>query len=469
MSGSVETVASHLRALATKQAGGARLPSVRDLMRQFGVSPVTVRKALVHLGHQGIVESKPGQGIFVVDRKTTAERSGDMGWQALALGPRRASAEAVGTLLRVPQERIINLGNGYLPEHMQATHLLASAANRALRRPGIWNRVPLEGIEPLCAWFADEMAGAFNAHEITICPGTQSALAAAFRALTSPGDSILMESPTYTGAIAAARAGGLNLVPVPTDRQGIRVDLLEDAFRTTGARILYMQPTYANPTGAVLASDRRDKILALLARYNAFLIEDDWARDFCLDGSAPPPPLAASEQDGHIIYIRSLTKSAAPGLRVGAVCARGPALERLRAVRAVEDFFVSGLLQETTLQLVTSAAWPRHLRNLRVALRERRDALVAAVHKHLGHESLLQTPSGGLHAWIQLPVGVSDMEVTERAAQVQMTVSPGWHWFPADAPGSFLRLSFAALPPASYDEAIARLADICTTGRERLR
>jgi DNA-binding transcriptional MocR family regulator len=230
-----------------------------------------------------------------------------------------------------------------------------------------------------------------------------------------------------------------------------------------------MQPTYANPTGAVLASDRRGKILALLARYNAFLIEDDWARDFCLDGSAPPPPLAASEQDGHIIYIRSLTKSAAPGLRVGAVCARGPALERLRAVRAVEDFFVSGLLQETTLQLVTSAAWPRHLRNLRVALRERRDALVAAVHKHLGHESLLQTPSGGLHAWIQLPVGVSDMEVTERAAQVQMTVSPGWHWFPADAPGSFLRLSFAALPPASYDEAIARLADICTTGRERLR
>ncbi len=466
MTDSTDIVAQHLRTLATEQAGGAQLPTVRELMRQFGVSPVTVRKALVRLTHQGVLESRPGHGIFVAARKPSSERSGDMGWQALALGPRRASAEAVGTLLRVPQESIINLGNGYLPEEMQATDLLAKAANRALHRPGIWNRVPIEGIEPLRTWFANDIDGAFKIHEITICPGTQSALTASIRALTSPGDPILMESPTYIGAIAAARAYGLKLVPIPTDPEGIRVGLLEDAFRATGARVLYMQPTYANPTGAVLESGRRKELLAILARFNAFLIEDDWARDFCLDGHGPPPPLAVSDRDGHVIYIRSLTKSAAPGLRVGVVCARGPALERLRAERALEDFFVSGLLQETTLQLVTNGAWQRHLRNLRAALRERRDALVEAVQKHFGREALVQRPSGGLHAWMQLPVGMSDQEVTERAAQMQMTVSPGWHWFPADVPGSFLRLSFAAVPPDDYNEAIGRLASIRLAPRD---
>jgi DNA-binding transcriptional MocR family regulator len=465
MANTMKAVTTHLRLLAANQEAGTRLPSVRELMREFGVSPVTVRKALVLLTHQGVLEARPGLGTFVARARTATSQVGDMGWQALALGPRRTSAESLGTLLRVPQDRVINLGNGYLPEYLQATHLLAGAASRALRRPGIWNRAPIEGIEPLRTWFVNDIGEAFKAHEVTICPGTQSALSASFRALTSPGDSILMESPTYTGAIAAARACDLHLVPVPTDGQGIRVDLLEDAFRTTGARVLYMQPTYANPTGAVLDPGRRGDVLALLGKFNAFLIEDDWARDFCLDGRGPPPPLAASERDGHIIYIRSLTKSAAPGLRVGVVCARGPALERLRAARAVEDFFVSGLLQETTLQLVTSAAWPRHLRNLRAALTERRDALVKAVHRHFGREALMHSPSGGLHAWIQLPIGVSDLEVAERSAQAQMTVSPGWHWFPADVPGSFLRLSFAAVPPEAYEEAIARLAGICSARR----
>src|ERR1700728_4557882 len=142
---SAENVRRHLHTLATTQGVGARLPSVRELMRQFQVSPVTVRKALVSLTHQGIVEARPGLGIFVTDRKVSAEGPGAIGWQALALGPRRASAEAVATLLRVPQDRVINLGNGYLPENMQAAHLLGGAASRALRRPGIWNCVPIEG------------------------------------------------------------------------------------------------------------------------------------------------------------------------------------------------------------------------------------------------------------------------------------------------------------------------------------
>jgi DNA-binding transcriptional MocR family regulator len=458
-----DTVTQHLRTLAAQKAAGTRLPSVRELMQKFRVSPVTVHKALTQLAHQGLLEARPGQGTFVATKtppeSTFALRPADLAWQALALGPRRASAEAIGSLLRIPHDRVIGLANGYLPEELQATHLLGGAVARAARRPGVWGRVPAEGLEALRSWFSAEIDGAFQPHEVTICPGTQGALAASFRALLAPGEPLLMESPTYMGAIAAARAAGLRLVPVPLDRDGVRCDMLDDAFRTSGARVFYSQPTYANPTGTVLAAQRRREVLEILARYNAFLIEDDWARDFNLDGDAPPP-LAQAERDGHIIYIRSLTKCAAPGLRVGAVCASGPALERLRAARAIDDFFVTGLVQETTLQLVANPAWPRHLRTLRAALRERRDALVVALQAQFGPACLPLVPAGGLHLWMQLPVGISDYDVSERAAQARIMVSPGRHWFPAEQPGSYLRLSFAALPPERYAEGIAQLKEV---------
>ena len=159
-----------------------------------------------------------------------------------------------------------------------------------------------------------------------------------------------------------------------------------------------------------------------------------------------------------------MTKCAAPGLRVGAVCARGAALERLRAARLVDDFFVPGLLQETALQLVTAASWPRHLRTLRAALRARRDALAAALHRHLGPGCLPHLPAGGLHLWVALPDGVSDREVESRAAAHGILVSAGHHWHPAEPAAPFLRLSFAGVQPEWIDDCIAELARIVDGG-----
>jgi DNA-binding transcriptional MocR family regulator len=347
-----------------------------------------------------------------------------------------------------------------LPEELQPIALLGAASTRAMRRPGIWARMPLEGLPALRAWFAAATGHAYQPHEVTICPGTQAANAAAFRALSAPGDPVLVESPTYVGALAAAQAAGLRVVPVPTDADGVRPDMLAEAFQRTGARLFYCQPTYANPTSAVLSTSRRAAVLAAVAGARAFLIEDDWARDFHLDGDAPPPPLATSDRDGHVVYVRSLTKCAAPGLRIGAICARGAALERLRATRLVDDFFVPGMLQEIALQLLTASSWPRHLRALKAALRQRRDATAGALRKHLGAQCLAQLPSGGLHLWVRLPDGVSDLDLEQRAASQGVLVSAGRHWFPAEPPAPFLRLSFAAAKPEWIESCVVQLADL---------
>lgn len=451
-------VTQHLRQLADGQPPGSRLPSVRALMAALRVSPVTVQQALDGLSREGVLDARPGQGTFVAARPGGSAAPSDLGWQSLALGPARA-AGGLGSLCLVPSDQARALNVGYLPEELQPTALLAAASARALRRPGVWGRMPAEGLPALRAWFAAAVPGAFHPYEVTICPGTQAANAAAFRALAAPGDPVLVESPTYVGALAAAQAAGLRIVPVPTDGEGVRPDLLAEAFHRTGARVFYCQPTHANPTGAVLSASRRSRVLAATAEAGAFLIEDDWARDFTLDGD-PPPPLAPEDRDGHVIYVRSLTKCAAPGLRVGAICARGAALERLRAARLVDDFFVPGILQETALQLVSAPSWPRHLRALRTALRTRRDALAAALRRHLGPDCLPSLPTGGLHLWCALPDGVSDAEVEGRAAARGILVSAGRHWHPAEPAAPFLRLSFAAAQPEWIEDCIAGLASV---------
>ena len=464
---SIDRVTQHLRALATAAPAGTRLPSVRDLMRDLRVSPVTVRQALARLQREGILEARPGQGTFVLVPAELAAPPADMAWQSMALGPGRVVADGLAALSAMAPARAHPLNLGYLPEELQATALLTAAAARALRRPGVWGRMPIEGMEGLRAWFAEETGGAYAAHEVIICPGTQAANAAAFRALAAAGDPVLLESPTYGGAIAAAQMAGLRAIPVPTDRDGVRPDLLADAFRRSGARLFYCQPTGANPTGSVLAPARRAEVLEVVARAGAVLIEDDWAHDFHFDG-APPPTLASAARDGHVVYVRSLTKCAAPGLRVGAICARGAALERLRAARLVDDFFVPGIMQETALQLVTAPAWPRHLRDLRTALQQRRDLLARAVQARLGPESLPDVPAGGLNLWVRLPHGVSDQEVTEAAARQDVLVSAGRQWFPAEPPASYLRLSFTAVQPDWVDAAMSVLATIvagATAGR----
>ncbi len=436
-------------------------------MKDWKVSPVTVQQALTTLAHEGVLEAKPGRGTFVAAREAAPTAPvADFGWQSLVLGPAQDVPNGLDAPTRLAQGDARQLQAGYLPDALQPGALLAAAAGRALRRPGVWDRMPPQGSEALRAWFAADADGAFTAREVIICAGSQIAISTLFRALARPGDTVLMESPTYFGAIAAARSAGLRPVPVPTDADGVRPDLLDAAFERSGARLFYCQPRYANPTGAVLPPERRAGVLAIAAARNAFVVEDDWAHDFGLGCEPALPPLASADVKGHVVYVRSLTKCAAPGLRIGAVCARGPALERLRAIRLVDDFFVPGLLQETALQLVTSTAWPRHLRSLRVALRRNRDLLADALQSHLGPDHPITRPEGGLHLWLRLPPGISDLDAALHAQEHGVLVTPGRHAFPAEAPAGYLRLSYAMVEAEWVGGAAAIVAEAATVSAE---
>ncbi|MDP9799058.1 DNA-binding transcriptional MocR family regulator [Catenuloplanes nepalensis] len=450
-------VIQDLRQRVAAAPPGARLPPVRELIARHRVSPLTVQAAIRRLASEGLVESRPGSGTFVL-AAPAGPVGDDLGWQAVALGERPGGEDAMQELLSLPRPGAIPLSGGYLDAELAPTAALGAALARAARRPASWDRGPVEGRADLRAWFARQTGSALRAEDMSICPGGQSALATAFRALAGPGDVVLVDAPTYLGAIAAARAAGLRVVPVPSDAQGVRPELLEAAFARTGARLYYCQPLYANPHGATLGPRRRADVLAAVRRAGAFLIEDDYARDLVIDGD-PPPPLAAADPGGHVVYLRSLTKAAAAGLRVATIGARGAAGARLRAVRVLDDFFVAGPLQEAALDFVTSPAWARHRRTLRLHLRQRRDALVAALHRELPVEArTLAVPAGGLHLWWRLPDGVDDTALAAEALARDVVVSPGRPWFAAEPDGPHLRLTFALAAPAQLAEGASRLA-----------
>ncbi len=352
---------------------------------------------------QAVVEAVPDADPAVLDR--LADRlsmvSGDITDDATFTGLRTA-VEGFGFVAY------------YLAVPPKLFTTVAAALARAGRRPGAWNRPPTDGLFELRDWFARQIAGPGGeggptGADVLITAGGQSALTTALRALAPPGAQVLVESPTYPGMLAVARAAGQRPVPVPVDADGLRPELLAAALRATGARVLVCQPLFQNPTGAVLARERRREVVRIARDAGAFVVEDDFARSLAHeDAGALPPPLAADDPDGVVVHLRSLTKITSPSLRVGALAARGPVLERLRAIHVVDQFFVPRPLQEAALELVGSPAWPRHLRAVAAALRPRRDHLAAELRRQVPALVQAAAPHGGFHLWVRAPEGTDE-------------------------------------------------------------
>ncbi|MFF8898505.1 PLP-dependent aminotransferase family protein [Streptomyces lydicus] len=489
---SVAELAASLRTQLNRYSPGEKLPSSRALVERHRVSPVTVSRALAELVAEGLVVTRPGAGAFRAEPRTEAPRPADTSWQEIALSaepagdqvPRSVDASGVVATLARPAPGVIELNGGYLHPDLQPERALAAALARAGRRPGAWSRPPVDGVPELRAWFAREIGGpggALAASDVLITAGGQNALTAALRALAAPGAPVLVESPTYPGMLAVARASGLRPVPVPMDADGVRTDLLAEAFRASGARLFVCQPLFQNPTGAVLAGERRREVLRVAREAGAFVIEDDFARLLVHDDApALPPTLMSEDRNGTVVHIRSLTKATSPNLRVGTLAARGPVLDRLRAIQVVDNFFVPGPLQEAALELVGSPAWPRHLRLIAGELTARRTALVAAlraqlpalVERGLGRGATygrepeaggLYVPPGGYQLWARLPDGTDEAALTGAALRAGVAVAAGRPYFAAEPPAAHLRLSFAAATgTGELTEGVRRLRTACT-------
>lgn len=435
---------------------GAQLPSTRALMAEHGVSPVTVQRAMARLTASGLVDSRPGVGTFV--RATRTARPSDYGWQTAALRAPHLRASGLPSTQRPAVPDAIQLHSGYPARDLLPERLVRAALARVARTDAALTRSPATGHPELRAWFASQVAAVApapvpppSARDVLVIPGSQSGLSSIFRALVGPGRPLVIESPTYWGAVLAAEQVGVGLVPVPSGATGPDPAEVDRAFAASGARAFYAQPTFANPTGAQWSIETGRAVLDVVRDHGAFLIEDDWAHELGID--ADPQPLVGHDDDGHVVYLRSLTKSVSPALRVAALIARGPARDRILADRAAESMYVSGALQAAALDVVTQPGWTTHRRRLRPLLRARRDLLLEELQKHAPELHVPQVPVGGLNLWARLPDTIDVGDLVRDCETRGLVIAPGTEWFPAEPSGPFVRLNFSSEDPDRFAEA----------------
>lgn len=463
-------IVAALRDFVSQAPAGSQLPSTRALVAQFEASPVTVQKALRTLTSLGLVESRPGVGTFI--RPATSPRPHDYGWQTAALGAPQHRLPASAAALSTHPNSVIALHSGYPDKELLPERLVRAAFTRAARSEAAVSRPPSAGLPALQSWFASELGcaspagfSAPAASDVVILPGSQAGLSTLFRALVGVGRPLLIESPSYWGAMVAAAQVGVEVIPIPSGPHGPSPEDVDRAFTQTRARAFYAQPNFANPTGAQWSTALGDAVLDVVRAHGAFLIEDDWAHDFGI--TAESIPLAARDDSGHVVYVRSLTKSVSPSVRVAGLIARGPAHDRILNDSAAQAMYVSGVLQEVALDVVTQPAWRIHLRALRGQLGARRDLLLDAVREHVPTAHLEAVPRGGLNLWLRLP-DETDLRLLLAECEARgVTIALGDDWFPAEPTGRYLRLNYSGPNPGAFPEAARIIGQVAAETSSR--
>src|SRR5262249_52733069 len=219
--------------------------------------------------------------------------------------------------------------------------------------------------------------------ESTVCvtSGCQQGIDLTAKVFVGAGDAVLVEQPSFLGALEAFRARGARVVGVPIEGDGLRVEALPALIQRHRPKLLYCMPTYQNPTGRSLSADKRRALLRIAASYDLPIVEDDSAGFINLDADQAPPSLKADDHAGYVIHLGTFSKLIAAGLRLGWLVADPPVFEKLVAAKYASDLSSDALVQRGVHRLLAEGAMESHLRRARAAYRERRDALVDALRR----------------------------------------------------------------------------------------
>lgn len=445
---------------------GSRLPSSRELARDLGVSRITVDNAYAELIAEGILEARASVGTFVLPTWAPARGEGAIGdtplpsWQArLTTKAPSVRDRMLRQVLRGPlTDDTISFAWGAGDPRLSPSGEFRRLLGEVLDADGATALGPehSDGYPPLRAALADylrQLGLDVGADDVVVTSGTQQAIGLVCDALLRPGDTVVVEAPTWPGVLDALETRGLRVVGVPLDSEGLRVDVLEAVLEREQPRLVYTVPTFHNPTGSVMSAVRRRELVALAHRHGLPILEDDHVREVRF-GSPIPPPLAAFDTHGVVIHAGSFTKSLLPALRLGYVVARGPLHERLVTLKRAADLFSSSLLQRALCRYLISGAIRRHWKYVSRVYRRRHAAMLRALEQYFPPGSTWTGVAGGLVMWVGVPPGVSVAALYDDARRAGVTFVAGAAFYhePADQP--FLRLNFAAVDESQIERGI---------------
>ncbi len=448
-------IASHFEDAIARQtlAAGARMPSVREIRRQHQVSHSTALQVLRVLESRGLIAARPRVGYFV--RETALHLPAAREPQHLKPHPLQDTCfDGIGarTAVYLNKARLagplkVDLGSAMpAPELFDAKLLNRHAAALLREHPQVLVHGPSApfthpDFQAAMARYALHFGVRLAPMEIGATMGNSEAVNLALDALTQPGDLVAIESPTFFGIVQAVEAQGLQALEIPSSpHTGMSLDALALALRTQPRiKAVVVVPHLQMPQGATMPDTHKERLVALCAAHRVALIEDDIYREF-VEGDAVLKPCKAWDTDGTVIYCASLSKSFAPGLRLGWMNA-GRWHERVQIIKFARSRNMPTWPQLLGARTVGTPAYVRHLARLRQQLRMQRQAAAQAVARYFPIGTRLSLPAGGLSIWLELPEQVSSSRLYDEALALGIRTAPGDMFSNTSHYDHFLRLS----------------------------
>ncbi|WEG73903.1 PLP-dependent aminotransferase family protein [Vagococcus intermedius] len=440
---------------------GDRLPAERRLAELLKVNRSTVVHALDELVAMGMVIRKRGSGTIINDGKWGIYMGGPTNWRSYLSGSPFEKEDSYVTLVReklVKQEEVINAYSGELPLSLVPDlDLPMTSWNDFLiqdRQQDSLGYIPLR--QRICQQLAEEHHLIISSDELLLTSGAQQALFLLIQVLLQSGDAIAIEMPSTFYSLSIFQAAGVRLYGVPMDKEGLRVDLLEEVILKHKIKMIVVNPNFQNPTGTTLSEKRRRQLVVLARRYQLPIVEDDVFGELYFSEDKQVPLLKELDPD-NVIYIGSLSKILGSTTKIGWLSAPKKVLENIVTVRQELDLSLSIFPQVLASYAIDNPDYSNHLTELRKTLKKRCEALMFYIDQELKDSVSYYTPSGGYYLWLTCQTKPLTRRDFLLLLEQDVIVTPG---FILGTEGTSMRINFARLTPQESEKLVAKLKGI---------
>ncbi len=431
----------HAQIAAGTLKPGDKLPSLRGLSRQRGISLTTVSQAYAQLEAQGYIQVRPQSGYYVAARPTTLATPEMATLKASpALVGHDALIEQVTSALRQPG--LVPLGSTILDASLLPNKALQRLIQQSSRQPEAYTYAPAAGHEALrrqIAQYSLDSRRPLLAEDVAITNGCMEALHLSLRLLAQPGDVIAVESPCFYGVLQAIQSLGLRTLEIPASPQtGLNLDALREALSQYPITAVVTVPSFQNPLGCCMPLEHKQQLLTLAAQHDFQIIEDDIYGEFYFGN--PPPTLYSLDTQDRVMLCSSFSKTVAPGFRVGWAL---PGRQRARflQLKRMTSLSTATLPQQVLAAYLGSGAYARYLRRLRQRLAETQQQALPLLAEVMPSGTRISQPEGGFVLWIALPASLTGLAFYEAALAEGIGVAPGALFSTSPAYDHCVRLS----------------------------
>ncbi|MFY3862722.1 GntR family transcriptional regulator [Achromobacter xylosoxidans] len=425
---------------------GDKLPSVRDACSSRGVSPSTVFQAYYLLEARGLVRARPRSGYYVNARDDSLPPEPDTSCPDGESTELAISERIFDILDSVRNRDVTPLGSAFPSPLLFPLPRLAQAMSAHLKRQD-----PLDTIEDLSPGNPGlrrqialrYLIAGINvpANDIVVTNGALEALNLCLQAVAEPGDTVIVEAPTFYGALQALERHGLKALEVPTHpRTGVDLEAMETAIKRHRPKACWLMTQFQNPLGSLMPEEKKRQLVELLARHEIALIEDDVYGELYF-GAARPVPAKAFDKHGLVLHCSSFSKCLAPGYRIGWASA-GRYTQRVQRLKLSSTLSASGPAQGALAEYLEQGGYDRHLRRLRETLQAQQDLMANAIAREFPAGTRVTRPQGGFFLWLEMPAAADALALHRQALARDISVAPGPIFSASGQFGNALRLNY---------------------------